>query len=131
MCRPSMLSAAQLDEMAALRERGWGVTRIAEHLSGEGKQVSASTVTWHCKRLGADAPPRLRGRCFDLHASYRRGGRVVRPWTPADDERLLAMEAEGRSLSSIGRALGRANSSVRGRLFTLARREARRVSAKS
>lgn len=123
--RPSILSDAQFDEMARLRERGWGYGRIAEHFAAGGAPISSSSVCWHCKRLGADVPLRLRGRCFDLHAAYERGGRTVRPWTAADDATLLAMEGRGVSLSLIGRRLGRANSSVRNRLFTLARRQAR------
>ncbi|PZU13788.1 MAG: hypothetical protein DI606_04260 [Sphingobium sp.] len=128
--RPSILSPDQLDDMAAMRERGWGIGRIVDHFATVGIVISGSSVAWHCKRLGADVPPRLRGRCFDLQATYRRSGRLVRPWTPEDDRTLLELEAAGASLCEIGRRLSRAPSSVRNRLFTLARRAARQESAR-
>ncbi|WP_030540583.1 hypothetical protein [Sphingobium sp. DC-2] len=124
-----ILSDEQLAEMAELRERGWGLTRIAEHFTDAGTPVSRSTVNWQCLRLGADAPPRLRGRQTAPSAPYWRGGRSCRPWTDAEDRQLLRLEASGVSATDMARRLGRANSSVRGRLLTLARRDARREEA--
>lgn len=126
--RSSILTHDQLGEMAQLRERGWSYIRIAAHFADRGTHVSPSSICWHCKRLGADAPRRLRGRCFDLRGIYERAGRTVRPWTSGDDAQLLALESEGASISVIGRSLTRADSSVRNRLFTLARRQARQES---
>jgi len=120
-----ILSDPQLDRIAAWRERGWGARRIVEALEREGTHVSPSTVIWQCKRLGADLPPRLRGREAQHRPEYRRAGRLCRPWTPADDARLTALSEQGLSSYRIALAMGRANSSVRNRLLTLARIAAR------
>ena len=124
-----ILSDEQLTEMAELRERGWGLSRIAEHFTVAGTPVSRSTVNWQCLRLGADAPARLRGKQAAPRRPYWRDGRSCRPWTEAEDRQLLQLEGSGESITEIARRLGRANSSVRGRLLTLARRDARREEA--
>lgn len=120
-----ILNDTQLEEMAALRERGWGIKRIAQHFTDAGTPIHSSTINWQCMRLGADAPPRLRGRHTVPSRSYNRNGTPVRPWSAEDDARLLAMEEAGTPLNRIGIEIGRANSSVRGRLLTLSRRDAR------
>lgn len=124
-----ILSEQQLAEMAELRERGWGLSRIAEHFSVAGTPVSRSTVNWQCLRLGADAPPRLRGRQTAPREAYWRDGKICRPWTDADDRQLRELENTGISIMEITRRLGRSNSSVRGRLLTLSRHDARREEA--
>lgn len=120
-----ILTDQQLDEMARLRERGWGIDRIAAHFTGAGTPVSASTIEWQCMRLGADAPVRFRGSSPKTQVAYDRGGHAVRPWTAAEDADLLRLEGGGIAYAEICRRLDRASSSVRGRLLTLARREAR------
>ena len=62
-------------------------------------------------------------------AVVHRGDHVVRRFMPDDDARLLALDAEGLGHSAIGRAMGRPANSIRGRLMTLARREARAEAA--
>lgn len=119
------LSDEQLDELAALRERGWSANRIAAHFASQGAPISRSTVHYHCKRIGADVPQRLQYKTFDLRAPYWRGGRQILPWTAEDDSVLLKHERRGIAINAIARQLGRQESSVRGRLLTLARREAR------
>ncbi|BBF70222.1 hypothetical protein SBA_ch1_24220 [Sphingomonas bisphenolicum] len=121
-----ILSDQQLDEMAALRERGWSIDRIAEYFTAAGTPISASSINWQCMRVGADAPPRLRGKHTRPGAPYVRYGFTVRPWTDEDDALLVELEVAGKKMREICRRLGRANSSVRGRLLTLARRDARR-----
>lgn len=54
-----------------------------------------------------------------------RGGHLIRRFCKAEDERLLALEAQGLKPNQIARALGRRWASTVGRLRTLARREAR------
>lgn len=55
----------------------------------------------------------------------------MRAFTPDEDARLLAMEAEGVKRSVMARRLGRKPNSVRGRLMVLARHEARREAAEA
>lgn len=120
-----ILSDHQIDEMCRLREKGWGVDRIAEHFSTGGTPISPSCVSWQCMRAGADAPRRLRGTCHQRTEPYSRGGHVVRPYSPADDAALRQLDMEGVPVSTIARQLGRRHNSIRGRLYTLARRDAR------
>ncbi|MFB0875489.1 MULTISPECIES: hypothetical protein [unclassified Sphingobium] len=129
MTRRCRLSDEQLDEMARLRERGWGPGRIAEHFTHAGTPISGSSINWQCMRLGADAPARLRGRSSAPRETYWRNGRPCRPWTAEDDAKLIELEQAGVKLHIVAQRLGRANSSVRGRLLTLARRDARREEA--
>ena len=58
-----------------------------------------------------------------------RNGFAVRHFTPEEDDRLLALEAEGKTYTEIGRLMNRKPNSIRGRLMTLARREARAEAA--
>jgi len=120
-----ILSDPQIDEMAELRERGWTLRQIARHFSAKGTPVSEGSIGWQCLRVGADLPPERRRPGAFPACLIQRGGKPVRPWTPAEDEQLLALEAQGTSLNAIGRAIGRKQNSVRGRLMTLARHQAR------
>lgn len=54
-----------------------------------------------------------------------RNGHKVRPFNEADDRKLLDMESTGVRISAIASELGRGANSVRGRLYTLARIDAR------
>jgi hypothetical protein len=125
MARSRKLSPGQLDEMGALRERGWSPARIAQHFSALGTLISEGAISWQCMRIGADAPPRLRGKSHPSQAPYTRNGHQVRPYTPTDDAKLLEMEAAGATLAAMCKALGRKNNSILGRLMTLARQQAR------
>lgn len=129
MPRKRLLSDAQLEEMATLRERGWHCARIAQHFTEAGTPISKSSIYWQCLRLGVEPPRHLRGRQGAPATAYRRCGNTVRPWTPDEDDRLLQLERTTSSLNLVARQLGRANSSVRGRLATLARTDARREEA--
>ncbi|HEX7798776.1 MAG TPA: hypothetical protein VF402_00410 [Asticcacaulis sp.] len=116
------LNDAQIAEIAALRERGWGTRALALRFG-----VTVSLVEWHCLRLGADAPkggyaPRA---VPEQPRGYLRAGRPVRLYTRDEDARLLAMAREGRPERQIAEALQRSATSVAGRLMVLARREAR------
>lgn len=118
-------SQETLDEAARLRETGLSLTRIAEQLS-----MSPGAVYWHCLRLGADAPKAkpLSARALGP-AEMRRGNHVLRRFTAEEDARLLEMEATGARVFEIARALKRKPNSVRGRMMTLARHEARQEEA--
>ncbi len=63
------------------------------------------------------------------HHSFRphtRGGHEFRPYSAAEDRKLLKLEATGASYAEMGRALGRKPNSCQGRLMTIARHEALR-----
>lgn len=119
-----ILTDKQLELMADMRERGKSHAQISRHFTASGTPVSPSCIAWQCIRIGADrpgAPP------TDLYAtrSTVRGGRPVRAFTSEDDEQLLALDAVGTSYSEIARRLGRKPNSIKGRLYTLARHQAR------
>lgn len=112
-----ILSDAQLDVMAELREAGRTYKWIARHFTDAGTPVTESTIAWQCLRLGVISP-----HC--TQASFSRGPtRMGRPFTDEEDARLLALEGQGLSRAAIGRAIGRRPNSVAGRLYTLARRD--------
>ena len=53
-------------------------------------------------------------------SNYRRHGRLVRLFTPEEDEQLETMRVAGMSLRAIANKLGRPHSSVQMRLRALA-----------
>ena len=55
--------------------------------------------------------------------NYLRDGRLVRQFTEAEDDLILAMEGEGLSPNAIGRRLGRNPQSIIDRLAALARQD--------
>lgn len=120
-----ILSDEQIDEMAELRERGWSYARIARHFTTRGTPVSVGSVSWQCLRVGADLPAERRVSAYQRAVTSVRGGKLVRAFTQDEDRRLLELEASGASGAEMARALDRGGNSIRGRLYTLARHEAR------
>lgn len=120
-----ILSDQQIDEMCALRERGWSAERISQHFAATGTKVSPGSIHWQCLQHGADVPKRFRKASHAPHRAYQRNGHPVRPYTAEDDAKLLELEAQGLGMAAIGRAIGRKPNSVRGRLLTIARQQAR------
>ena len=112
------LSQEQAAEMAELREKGWSFKRLSERFG-----VSRGAVHYRCLRLGAlsprSQPINYRGR----RLSGQGFGKVVSHFTPAEDERLLELEREGASLNQMVEQLGRARTTVRIRLLTLAAKD--------
>ena len=88
--------------MAELRERGMSYPSIAAKFG-----CSASAVRWACLRLGADAPADTLppARRTVQPRQVMRSGHVVRAFGADEDEQLLALEAQGLSISAIGRCL--------------------------
>ena len=109
------------DTIAELRGvKGWGYERIGQHIG-----MSGNAVSWYClvnfiERPGPPPPVHSVGPMV-----VRRGNHDVRRFTADEDTRLLALEAQGLGYSEIGRHMGRKPNSIRGRLATLARRDAR------
>lgn len=115
------LNQEDLDRIIEMRERGRTYGTIARVIG-----CSDSTVSYHCMRLAIEPPkPRNLPDFTSRPAVVMRNGYAVRAYSAEDDARILAMDAEGKSDSEMGRALGRRAHSVRQRLRTLARRDAR------
>lgn len=115
------LNAEQVEQIAELRERGWSYQRIAAKFS-----VSSGAVHYHCLKQGA-VSPRTRGKIAYadqtrpvIHAS---DGRTQRRFSPQEDAELQRLSMAGKSISEIGKITGRALTSVRMRLMTLALHE--------
>ena len=101
-----------VERIAELRGKGWSYKRIAKALDR-----APGSIAWHCLRYGIEKPgPQRLGHTQCFHG---------RGFSADEDRRLLALEAEGTPIKRIARLLGRATSSIRGRLMTLARREER------
>lgn len=123
MRRPS-LTQPELDRIAELTETGrFSAGQIAVKIG-----CSVGSVSWAQLRIGADRYP---DRALPPVPAERivaiRGGKPVHRFTQDDDALLLKLEAEGLSPSAIGRRMTppRLSNSIRGRLMTLARRQAR------
>ena len=112
----------RIDAIAELREgKGWSYRRIGERLG-----LSPGYVSWLCLVNAIEKPgtsfPTSRVKPGSIEG---RGGHEIRRYTAEEDDELLRLEAAGTNYSAIARALGRKPNSIRGRLATLARREAR------
>ena len=113
------LTDAQIEEMCEKREKGWGYERLAERFG-----VSQGAIHYQCLKNAAVSPRQRRRPVPTEPSSFVAGdGRTQRRFTIADDERLLELEASGLSYQKIGRQMGRAYTSVRIRLLTLALRD--------
>jgi hypothetical protein len=124
------LTGLHIAEAAQLREEaGWSIERLARRYN-----VSTSAMDWHLLRIGAEHPARV-AQVLPQQARgplvYVRAGREIRHFTPDEDTVIQKMAAEGRSNAEIGLTCKppRAANSIRGRLLTLARHEARREAA--
>lgn len=117
----SRFSPGDYERIAALREAGETYREIAAIFGCSDKAIS-----WHCLRLGAE-PPKKTALWKGIKGPevVKRGNHLVRRYTQEDDACLLRLEAEGKTVTEIARALGRKWNSIRGRLMTLARREER------
>lgn len=112
-------SDAEVADAVEMREAGVARAEIARRLG-----MSIGAVDYHCLRLGAVAPAARIVPSPPRTMEARRGDHVVRRFSPAEDARLLKLEAAGIAVNEIARRLGRPANSVRGRLQTLARHEA-------
>jgi len=119
------LTPEQRVEIVALREKGWGIERIAKKMG-----CSVGAVQWHCLIACADPPTLVKNPCFakpPKPKTYMRGGVLVRQFTPEEDAKMLELEKRGLGPTAIGRLMGRKWNTIKGRLATLARIEERKV----
>jgi len=106
-----------------LREKGHSYQFIAGRLN-----IPERSVSYFCLKYGIESP-NTKDKILPQTAKgpriYSRKGRIVRRFTQEEDKVLLQMRQEGKSLSEIGRKLGRRHNSIVGRLYTLSRHEDR------
>lgn len=112
---------ATIERAAELREQGLSYSMI-EKLTG----MSRGSAYWHCLREGAEAPNNtIRAGAIGAMVLTTKRGHTIRRYTEDEDQKILAMEALGANPTEIAKALGRARSSIIGRMMMLARHEER------
>lgn len=113
------LSIQEVDDLIEKREKGWSYERLAERFA-----VTPGAVHYQCLKNGAVSPNQRRGISPINPVSFVAGdGRTQRRFTQSEDKQLLDLEASGIGYNEIARRMGRARTSVRMRLLTLALRE--------
>jgi hypothetical protein len=113
------LSHDQVQQIAELRERGWSYGRLSAKFG-----VSAGAIHYQCLKQGA-VSPKTRGK-MDVSRQpliHAKDGRTQRRFTPQEDERLQELDMAGHGINRIAEMMGRARTSVRIRLMTLALHE--------
>lgn len=119
--KPPALDDAVIDEMCHLREeRDLTYAQIARRLG-----VTLNQVRWHVRTRGAYGPRDLEAiaRRRKPQETIMRRGRPVRPFSPEESARAIALLVETGSSSKVARMLGRAKSSVRAHAAGVARRQ--------
>lgn len=107
------------------REAGKSIGWISQRVG-----LSKGAIAWHCLRDGVESP-KTRGKVITPRrpgAVEQRGNHVVRRFTAEEDAMLVRMAREGHGYTAIGRACTppRRPNSIKGRLMTLARHDARK-----
>jgi transposase-like protein len=121
MRRRRNLTEAEKAYAAQEREKGRTLESIADEIG-----CSRGSIEWYCLLVGADTPrPRSTRETPKEPRVIMRKGRPMRFFTEEEDRQIIAMSIDGKTDTEIGRAIGRRSHSIRGRLATLARREAR------
>ena len=113
------LSEGQARQIAELRERGWSYGRLAMKFG-----ASPGAIHYQCLKQGAFTP-RTRGK-KDVSRQpliHAKDGRTQRRFTPDEDARIQELSLQGKKISEIVKITGRAPTSVRIRLMTLALHE--------
>lgn len=118
-----ILTEAQHEAIAARCEAGACHAALAAEYG-----CARSTIGQICLKYGVDTPG-AQPPARPILRSFRRAGVTVHRFSDVEDRKLLFLEAKGLDRSEIGRRLGRHRHSVRGRLMTLARRDARAEAA--
>lgn len=102
-------------------------SRIRAAIATEfGVTLSKQYIEWICIEECAE-PPHLAAKPVTPRArvAYQRGDITVVPVTPEQDARMLELRGSGLSVTKIAEQLGRKPSTVRHRLFLLARQQER------
>lgn len=107
----------QINKAMNLREKGLSYSCI-----GRMTKMNPKSVQRYCLINGAESP-NSNGNVYYGPSSYVRGNQVITLFSKEDDQQMLDMAMAGVSRNEIARRLGRAHSSVRNRLASLARQE--------
>ncbi len=118
MGRPSQIDITKL---AHLREEKWLSYGQISRMMG----VSIGAISWQCLMHGIEHPSKVTRLRKPSGGLEHRNGYVIRRFTAEEDAELLRLAMAGVRTSEIARKLGRKGNSVRGRLATLARHDAR------
>lgn len=113
---PRKVSDEDSQRIGELRERGWSYARIAGKFG-----ISTGAVHYHCLKQGAFTPrsPGKRG-AKGPQDFVARDGRRQRRFTDAEDAEIQRLSMEGVPTHRIAEHVGRAVTSIRIRLMTLA-----------
>ena len=117
------LTPAQHQDIAARVEDGESHASLAKAYGCTRDNISQICLTLGAEAPGTRTPPR------PILRSFLRAGVTVHRFSDVEDRKLLFLAAKGLVPAQIGHRLGRHRHSVRGRLKTLARREARAEAA--
>lgn len=112
----------QINQVLELRERGLSYGQVAIKTG-----VHYKSVQRYCLHNGVDAP----GEPM-IHKGppeYFRNGKKVTFFTPEEDALIVKWDMEGMFRSEMAKRLNRAPSSIKNRLASLARQEARKEAA--
>lgn len=120
------LTSDQIDLIASMRAKNASYEEIAAAIA-DGR--APNTIYWHCLKHGIDPenPKFRRAKTRIITPTVKRGNHIVRRFTPAEDKKLLRLEATRPALriSEIARRMNRNHNSIKGRLYTLARHQER------
>lgn len=122
-----ILSDDQVDLACNLREKGMSCQQISNYFAARGVTVSAGSISWQCLKHGADLPlDRRKPQCgAQPGLVYRRGAQFIRTFTASEDAMLIELEGLRLRVCEISKRMGRKPNTIRGRLATLARKQAR------
>jgi hypothetical protein len=118
--RPN-LTAEEKAEITRLREKGWGLERLAEKFA-----CHIGSISWCCLMAGVSPPGADRRKTIQnvfLEPEYTRNGKPVRRFLPDEDRLIKRMRESGATIADICRATNRRHNSIVGRLSALARQE--------
>jgi hypothetical protein len=118
--RPN-LNAEEKSEIARLREKGWGLERLAEKFASR-----VGSISWCCLMAGVSPPGADRCKSSQnafLEPEYTRNGKPVRRFLPDEDRLIKEMRESGATIADICRATKRRHNSIVGRLAALAKQE--------
>ena len=94
------ITDAQRERIYEMREAGKTHAQISRATG-----VSVSGISWLCIKAGVEHPSKPPRRMPPGRPAFSRGGRVVRPFTAAEDALIERMRAAGHTYSAIGAAL--------------------------
>lgn len=112
------MAPEKVETIERMRAAGKSYRQIAAKIG-----MSPGAVSWYCLRYAIESSRDRAPSAVTPGAVERRGNHVVRRFTPEEDAQILEMEGRGTPVYRIAQALGRANSSIIGRLMTLAARD--------